>query len=60
MIYSTEGQVVPELSSDLMQDAPDLCILPVQNTHQLIRMASRHLSGGLLVSSDAAKADIAT
>lgn len=63
MIYSRERQVGTGLSSELMQDASDLCILPVRNTHQLIRMAVRHLSGGLLgllVSSDAAKAAIAT
>lgn len=60
MMYSRKRQVVPGLSSELMQDASDLCILPVPRTHQLIRMASRHVSGGILVSSDAAKADIAT
>lgn len=55
-----KGEADPGLSRHLVQDASDLCILPVQNTHQLIRMASRHPSGGFLVSSDAAKADIAT
>lgn len=60
MIYSKEKQVGPGLSRPLVQDASYLCILPVQNTHQLIRRASRHPSGGFLVSSDAAKVDIAT
>lgn len=46
MIYSRERQVGPGLSSELMKDASDLCILPAPKTHQLIRMASRHVSGG--------------
>lgn len=38
MIYSKEKQVAPGLSCEMVQDASNLCILPVQNTHQLIRM----------------------
>lgn len=60
MIYSKEKQVTPELSREMLQDASNLCILPVPNTDQLMRMASRHPSAGFLVSSDAARADIAT
>lgn len=53
-------QAGPGQSCEVEQDASDLCILSVQNTHQLILMASRHLWGRNLVSSDAVKADIAT
>lgn len=47
----------------MKQGASDLCIHVFsqdQNTHQLMGMASRHPWGGILVSSDAAEADIAT
>lgn len=59
MIYTKE-QAGPGQSCEMEQDASDLCILSVQNTHQLMLMASRHVWGRNLVSSDAVKADIAT
>lgn len=54
-IHTQEKQVGLGLSRKLVQDTSNLCILPVQNTHQLIRMAVRHVSGRFLVSSDANK-----